>query len=228
MKRFGDAKKRKTSPVSEFEIWLFPNFGKRGGFGEPDAILIADKHVFWIEVETIIDCQKSAPALRKSLLQLRRFRLFQDALARGPSRAKGAKRILGTTIGNDGQRRDASIKLADHGVLKELLPRLRAVGIDANDHYVLFTINKPRGPGKGNSYADGLASTAKILNEDGPGVASLPMERCWYAYWKGDLESKVERLSGCRFALDDQYVRIKRRKSINKRPKVLGESNSAN
>lgn len=39
-------------------IYLFPNFGKRWGFGEPDAILITENAVLYIEVETFIETSK--------------------------------------------------------------------------------------------------------------------------------------------------------------------------
>jgi len=34
-------------PDSEPDIWLFPNFGKTYGFGEPDALLLIGNHCFW-------------------------------------------------------------------------------------------------------------------------------------------------------------------------------------
>lgn len=210
LKQFGSGKKLKYRQVKEVELWLFPNFGKGSGFGEPDVILLADEDVFWIEVETSIDCQRAAPALRKSLLQLRRFRLLQAALARGSKRFNDSRRIVGKTINDKWQPRPASVRLAGHGVLRQLVRRLGLAGTNNRDHYVLFTINKPKGPGGAVSY-----NVALKLETDGQqeiaGIERLSTDRCWYAYWHGDLQSTFDKTYGCRLNFDEQYVRIKRR-----------------
>lgn len=52
-------------------IHLFPNFGKKFGYGEPDAIIISDNYVFFVEVElTDLSKRKYPVAFCK---QLRKF-----------------------------------------------------------------------------------------------------------------------------------------------------------
>jgi len=219
LKQFGSGRRHGTTKASAFEVWLFPSFGKGSGFGEPDVLLISEHDVFWIEVETTIDCQRAAAGLRSALLQLRRFHLFQCALAQGPKVHGDAKRIVGTTIGNDHKARLATVKLAGHGVLKELASRLTRLGVERRDHYVLFTVDKPRGPGKASSYKEALQSAARQLNDAEKDLPSLPIARCWYAYWNGDIKPKFENQSGALLSFDSHYVRIKRRARTKRSPR---------
>src|SRR5438105_4625121 len=64
------------------DIWLFPNFGRRYGFGEPDALVLWEKHSFWFEVETWVHLGTARSAVENALLQLARFHFFHDALQR--------------------------------------------------------------------------------------------------------------------------------------------------
>jgi hypothetical protein len=214
LKQFGSRSRRpfKARQVKESEMWLFPNFGKSDGFGEPDAILLADEDVFWFEVETKINFQKAITSLHKTLLQLWRFRVLQDALTRSSKQVNNSLRIVGKTIDNKWQLKDAKVKIANHGVLKKLRRRLAKAGKDGRDHYVLFTVNKPKGPGKKlRSYGEALKSETENLKTNITGVERLPVDRCYYAYWKDDLESKFAKHCDCHLCFDEQYVPIKHR-----------------
>src|SRR2546428_12237913 len=49
LKQFGTGQKNsKWGLLSPAAIWLFPNFGKGRGFGEPDALVLAGKYAFWV------------------------------------------------------------------------------------------------------------------------------------------------------------------------------------
>jgi hypothetical protein len=48
----------KVSPSEIWYSWLFPNFGKRHGFGEPDAVLSVGDHTFRFEVETHVHLRR--------------------------------------------------------------------------------------------------------------------------------------------------------------------------
>ncbi len=71
------------SQIEEPEIWLFPNFGRRHGFGEPDALVLFGDYSFWFEVETAVNLRTGCPALERSLLQMARFHFFYQALKKG-------------------------------------------------------------------------------------------------------------------------------------------------
>jgi hypothetical protein len=212
LKRFDSGKTKEWDTPSNAQVWLFPSFGKRHGFGEPDALILVDDQVFWIEVETTINCQTGLPALRRALVQLWRFRLFQQALAAGSQIERGARRISGQTLTDSRVVRRASVRIAGHGVLQQIRDQLAAAGTRDTDHYVLFTADQPAGEGSGwLSYAQVLERERKQLSigyqED---LARLPDNRCWYAYWKGDLESKFNDRPDSRLMLDETYVRIRR------------------
>lgn len=210
LKRFGTGKPTEWGDLTELEVWLFPNFGKGSGFGEPDVLVLAGRNAFWIEVETTINCRTGVPALRSSLLQLWRFRLFQEAISHPARTKRGSRRIVGVTLNNERIERPAEVRLAGHGVLQRIQQRLRHA--EGHDHYVLFTVNKPKGEGEaGSEYAEALANEATKLG-DGyrDSLARLDLQRCWYAYWKGDLENKFNDLGEPILDLDEHYVRIKR------------------
>jgi len=44
--------KPKLPVVKDFQVHLFPGFGKKYGAGEPDAIIIYGEYIFFVEVET--------------------------------------------------------------------------------------------------------------------------------------------------------------------------------
>ena len=212
LKSFGDGHTVKWEGLESPELWLFPSFGKRCGFGEPDVLLLVGEHAFWIEVETTIDCKRRLPALQNSLLQMWRFRLFQDALTR-PARTKfGGRRIVGTTINGHREERPAEIRLSGHGALQEIRTRLRKSGKVDNDHYVLFTVNKPKGEGReGQSYPEVLKSELDKLSRGyREKLSRLNAKKCWYAYWYGDLENKFNQAEGAKLLLAENYVRIKK------------------
>ncbi len=217
LKGFGTGKKHEWPTFDELGVWLFPNFGKGAGFGEPDVVVLArdstnkEQYAFWIEVETTMDCKAKLPSLKRSLLQLRRFHLFQQAVNAGVRNDHGARRIIGKTIGDSGAARDAQLRVAGHGVLQEVLGRLRAVGTKENDHCVLFTVNKPAGEGKGGrGYAKVLFEEAARLGTPAEISSTMPLGRCWYAYWKGDLEPRFNKGNPTPFDIDESYVRIRR------------------
>lgn len=219
LKLFGSGKHPQQILKLEFreaEAWLFPNFGKGRGFCEPDAVVLArdqtgGEHVFWIEVETTVNLQTGRQALRRSLLQLQRFRLFQYALNQGAKSVSGALRIIGSTIADKGVIREAQLLVRGHGVLMKIRSRLRRAGIGGRDHYVLFTVGKPKGVGhSGPFYGKNLKAEADVMTEryqDSP--AQLPSERLWYCYWAGHLAGEFRDYTKAQFELDD-YIRIKR------------------
>lgn len=223
LKRFGSGCKGKA-PSGDVEIWLFPSFGKGRGFGEPDVLFLVGDSVFWVEVETTVDLQRAQSNLGMALLQLLRFKLFQDAISKGTIPIKGSRRFSGITIGNNGQFRPAEVNLAGHKVLQTLWKRLQTAGQKNKAHYVLFTIRQPSGFGKsGPGYAKALEQGANGL-QSSLGLhkqAGLPLKRCWYLYWIGDLEPKFNQQFPDTFDLKDQYVPKKgpppRRTSATKR-----------
>jgi hypothetical protein len=211
LKRFGSGIKGKWQDLTDIEVWLFPNFGKGYGFGEPDVIILAGKSVFWIEVETIINCRPGLPLLRKSLVQLWRFHLLQYAIAKGTRNERGSRRIVGYTVTNSRLVRSASVKIGRHGVFMRILNRLQEAGKQGMDHYVLFTVDKPKGAGCGKlSYGRVLEREATKIADGYPdNLPKLPVERSWYAYCKGDLAEPFYKSYGETILSDDIYVRIK-------------------
>ena len=75
----------RTLSTIDPEVYLFPNFGKSDGFGEPDALIIVGKHTFWVEVETSVAFRGGFSKLKQSLRQLFRFHLLASAIGRGAS-----------------------------------------------------------------------------------------------------------------------------------------------
>lgn len=58
----------KISPKQILFVHLFPNFGKRYGYGEPDAIVITDDVVVYVEVELVnLSKRKMPPAFLKQM-----------------------------------------------------------------------------------------------------------------------------------------------------------------
>lgn len=207
LKQFGTGKKARWNRTDEPEVWLFPSFGKQYGFGEPDALVLAGRFAFWFEVETTINCKSGLPALRRSLIQLWRFRLFDAALKQPPVVRNGGKRIVGVTLNDAREERDAALRLKGHGVLQRIYGRLKA----AESHYVLFTTDKPKGEGgSGQGYAQVLERERAIIVNGYSGLPLLEKQNCWYAYWKKDLAGKFCEYSHTTFDLDEAHVRIKR------------------
>ncbi len=220
LKRFGSGRTKKWPAAQNIQVWLFPNFGKAHGFGEPDAVILADENVFWVEVETIVDFQFEKTASKHSVLQLWRFHLLQQALSQGVKEHESARRIMGETIQvkkKEKLLRKASVRVGGHGMLKDrdIRGALISAGKEGSDHYVLLTVDKPKGEGaKVQSYSKTLERETHELGSCCPEhLSRLPVERCWYAYWKGDLAPAYEKLCGSQLLLDgvdSKYVRIRR------------------
>ena len=191
----------------QLEVWLFPNFGKSDGFGEPDAIVLYRGFSFWIEVETQFNLKKKEGDAKKSLRQLLRFHYFNQALKKGSSTRKIIKphlAYMGPTIKNNGEAKLGVLLVAGHGVLKKIGKRLEESANDQKDHYVLLSIQKMIG--LCNNGVKEHSSLCKMFNKcveevhvkvdelsrlvpqnDHP---ERPEEdRFWYQYYEGDLKN---------------------------------------
>lgn len=179
---------------NESEIWLFPSFGKRSGFGEPDALLLVRDHVFWFEVETYFDLglRSDKSEANDSLRQLYRFHCAARAFARSARRKDGHLVIEGRTITNEDKCRDARLRLRGHGAAG-LLGRLKTACATGNSHYILLSVHQPSG-GAANFHESLRTRASKAFN-DWDTILKWPsahehlnIERCWYTYWHGDLK----------------------------------------
>ena len=189
--KFLDAKKLDLK--NEPEIWLFPSFGKRSGFGEPDALLLVDQHVFWFEVETNFDlgCSDQSKAI-DSLRQLYRFHCAALAFAKGQTKKDKAMVIAGRTITNRNEVKEARLALRGHGAASQLRRRLKTACKDGNSNYILLSVHKPSG---GSDFHSALRKMAlrefgnwdRKLNWPAPDRRCLQLDHCWYTYWSGDL-----------------------------------------
>ena len=227
LKQFGTGKKltdlvpgidRNAIP----DIWLFPNFGKTYGFGEPDALVLFGQYSFWFEVETVVNLRTRLPALKRALLQLSRFHLFHQALMH---RAKVRKNIgvphvviMGPTISNSGRPRFGILRQKGHPVLKEIQRELE----NSSPHYVLLSEQAAGIPGRkfheelGAVHRASSADLRCVLqqwsSEVGYQEKDFPQlpgpERHWYAHWKADLESKFVEAKIGNPIKDGGYVRI--------------------
>lgn len=211
LKQFGGGKPTSLQDWGELtnpEVWLFPSFGKRYGFGEPDALVLVGRYAIWFEVETTLDCQRGLPRLRTALIQLLRFRAFAAALRTCAQAESGSLRIKGRTLTDAGVIRPASLKLAGHGVMQKIRSRLT----EAEHHFVLMSISKPKGEGHGgSSYAQVLKDQLDSINNlYEAGLPALEADRCWYVYWEGDLSAHCIR-DGAPLDLNAFYVRNKKR-----------------
>ena len=225
-KTFGSIHKRacEDDPSIEMpEVWLFPNFGKSVGFGEPDAIVLWNGFSFWIEVETNFDLVKKGTDARNAIIQLLRFHYFSQAIMRGRVvRGEGKRHyaIVGTTISGKQEARPAVLRVAGHGVLSKIEGKLKQSAIDAKDHYVVLSDYKMKGISLSNEEA--ARSIKSLLVEyvdkihplvagmavdiDHPKPAKPHTDRFWYQYYKGDLK-KTDTLN-----IDTKFVRYVSRK----------------
>jgi len=205
LKQFGTGRSRAWANIENPQIWLYPSFGRRFGFGEPDVLIITGQSAFWVEVETTVNGRSGIAHLRRALLQLWRFRLFQHALTCPRITVQGSQRIEGTTLTDQRKERTAQLVCNGHPVLKRVGRKLAQI---TDHHYVLFTVGKPKGEGgDGQPYAEVLNRELGTLSDGAR--ASLPRlerERCWYAYWRGDLEGPFNQTGEEIFVLDDCYV----------------------
>lgn len=224
LKRFGSGynsdRCKKNWSVKDGGVWLFPCFGKGDGFGEPDVVILAGDDVIWVEVETSINYKRPGIGdLRKSLRQLWRFHILQEALGEGARRTERGLRILGNTISNDGNPRPAKLAVSGHRVLQQIRRRLQSAGKNGRGHYVLFAIDNPGKTSaskvKSAPYRRVLESETLTLSPEGcEGLPQLPLDRCWFAHWSGDICSKLEdhpaSSQNVRMNFDEVYVRIKK------------------
>lgn len=185
------------------DIWLFPNFGKGSGFGEPDAIVLCGGYSFWFEVETNFDLKKRRRSAESSLTQLFRFYYFAQALKDGKTRrSKGQSHwaITGPTINGKGAVKEAVLRLAGHAMLsdKTALRKLTESVVNGRDHYVIFSEKKMIGVSQTalNSLFKQMAGEYQGLLREWAGDQNVPdkpsSDRFWYQYFQGDLRRRVE------------------------------------
>ena len=191
----------KLSMDADAEVWLFPNFGKRDGFGEPDAILILGDHAFWFEVETRVDL--ASTSARHQLRQMFRFHCAARAFM---SHTEPDNVCRGLTVSDSDEPKQARLRLEGYQAAR-LVRRLRDV---TYHHFVLFCVERPRGRA---SWRDDLAEIADAYFREWNGLVdfsdertAFPLDRAWYVYWKHDLDR--ERF-GWPDDLTDGYVPIK-------------------
>jgi hypothetical protein len=219
-KQFASLKKKEFAEIVKSEVpdvWLFPNFGKASGFGEPDAIVLCGGYSFWFEIETVFDLKKRTSSARTSLTQLLRFYYFAQALNAGKKRRSKGKShwaLTGPTINGKGEVKDAVLRVAGHSALQQIYEMLAESVENKRDHYVVFSERKMIGiskpvDGKNALHAmfKGLTDEFHGLIRDSSGSANAPekptVNRFWYSYYEGDLGSKVKINDS-----DVEYVRI--------------------
>lgn len=208
--------------VEEPAIWLFPNFGKAHGFGEPDALVLLGLYSFWFEVETSVNVQRRRSALDGSLIQLLRYHYCHEAMARGAQTRGEAVppelAIAGLTVNDKRLAKAAILRIEGHPVLQVIGTRLA----NSIPHYVLLTQRKPRGSGNyKRDLADAFDAQKQICHKSLAQMELVsrrlhllvpqlaPVERCWYAYWNGFL-AKEWRAQGQQEELSDWgYVGIR-------------------
>jgi hypothetical protein len=183
----------KQNLESEAEFWLFPSFGKRSGFGEPDALLLVGKYVLWFEVETMFDLDGSDQSKAiDSLRQLYRFHCAALAFADVPRMENGRLVVKGPTITNQDQPKCGRLALRGHKAAAKLRDRLKTACKSGRSHYVLLSVAQPSGGAIGFHKELSLSAQRKfiywdsILGRSGR-TRPLHLDHCWYAYWRGDL-----------------------------------------
>lgn len=188
----------------EADVWLFPNFGKRHGFGEPDALVLVGEHCFWFEVESRIDLGRGSASAVSAIRQVARFHLFCEAVSNGVEmRSQGQKHlaIIGPTISDSGDVKLGILRLKGHPVLRRVRKRLTT----ATHHLVLMSIQQATGPGgdiafsaklsqlveaEFDSIGEELTAWAERHGYPGP-IPRMPKpEDVWYTYWNGNASSK--------------------------------------
>jgi hypothetical protein len=184
-------------PDEEPVVWLFPNFGKRHGFGEPDALILLGDHSFWFEVETRVNLGIGRGDARQSLIQLARFHLLHKALMMGSQvRVVGTPHmaIMGRTVSDSGRIKIGILRSSGHPVLQHHANRLR----DSKAHFVLMSILQASGNGSLDFSEDlGLLATEVFApvqwslrsgREESSNDENWPNlpggEPIWYTYWR--------------------------------------------
>jgi len=176
----------------EADIWLFPSFGKRSGFGEPDALLLVDGYALWFEVETTFDLSDSdKSAAIDSLRQLYRFHCAALAFAQGPIKMNGRLVIEGSTITSKDRHKPGQLVLRGHGAAAKLRNRLKVdhKTESPESHYVLLSVDQPSGGAKGFHKQLSASAESKFNFWDSrlEQTQPLQLDHCWYTYWSGDL-----------------------------------------
>lgn len=129
--------KPKLPLVKDFQVHLFPSFGRRYGAGEPDAIIIYADYIFFIEVETKSVC-KLTPQFFK---QLDNFNTIGEKAV-----SSVQKKIVGNPFFFNKKQRVYG-KHRTRKIIKELL------GVpNAKDYYIVIT-NDHVGEKNTTSYA---------------------------------------------------------------------------
>ncbi|QDU53127.1 hypothetical protein [Gimesia panareensis] len=200
-----DLIKKKHPPA---EVWLFPNFGKGSGFGEPDALVLYGEHTFWFEVETNFNLKSRMSSARKSFVQLLRFYYLNRALAQGirvrKNVGKNHEVVMGPTITGKGKIKDGVLRLAGHKVLNDLREKLIPAAESNRDHYVLLSDNKMKGISKETEQKTALNSffeqvtreiNSKFIERSNKNASLVPpveptINRFWYQYYEADLKNK--------------------------------------
>ncbi len=116
--------KPKLPAVKNFQVHLFPSFGRRYGAGEPDAIIIYGEYIFFIEVET-----KSIEKLPKHFFkQLNNFNSIGQQIV-----SSVKKKIVGNPFFFNKKQRVYG-KHRTRKIIKELLKVP-----NAKDYYIVIT-----------------------------------------------------------------------------------------
>lgn len=206
-------------PTDDPTVFLFPNFGKSSGFGEPDALVLVGDHVFWFEVETTIDVRSSCVALDQPLLQLFRFHLLAAALPRR-SRTRNVGRrhlaFVAVTLRDGGAPRPAVLREKGHTILSKVKKQVAEAFAKENDHYVLLLDGVPQGIGRERVPQHVVATLARYqenimswcAENEFPPPRQPNVERFWYVYWEGDLKGEFEKRGLGNPLEDGGYMRI--------------------
>lgn len=193
--------------TEEPDVWLFPNFGKKDGFGEPDAVVLAGGHSFWYEVETNFDLIKKKSKARNSIRQLLRFYYLNRILATGKTTRNIGKdhwAWMGYTIRDSGELKFGKLRAARHGVLSRFEKRFQDAARNNRDHYVILSDRKMKGISKKQGRRTALHSLFMDIADqshqhfenatDIENILRTPTKPCstrfWYQYYEGDLSSK--------------------------------------
>lgn len=201
---YRDSLDQKADP----DVWLFPNFGKAHGFGEPDALILWNGFSFWVEVESGFNLRNRLSSARQALLQLVRFHYFNQAMIAGHQRRDLGNphlAILGTTIDGEGRPRCGVLRIAGHPLREEIEGPLRAAAESERDHYILCSVGQMQAittPSEDNrrmlhdkfdqlsaGIHAGVERFAEGLLPSRP-PAHAAIERCWYTYYEGDLKGR--------------------------------------
>ncbi len=222
LRRIRDSRPLSLDPHGDPDVYLFPNFGKSSGFGEPDVLALVGDYSFWFEVETRVDCTKSFATFDRALLQLFRFSVLAHTISRGCQVriGKGPDHLayMSATLGDGMRPRFAVLRLAGHKILSEMRDQVANSFNEGKDYYVLLTEKEPSGIAKpktrrhiGPKIAEFHANLAAWCRKNGPSPPRQPaIDRFAYVYWAGSygIRGKVTEEIGDPLR-DGGYVSIK-------------------